>query len=184
MRNLLLPLLLLSACVDGRPSLPTGTTYDGSPTEPDAGAPTVLVWVDAKGQQVTSSPDLHWTTPEGLVLYLDAETGQAAALLEDVHYLAGYESAGCAGPLLIGAHIQPRVPFGLGDGKGWRVRPDTAASRLANVVSRPSHDGGCMALGQAQQSLVFEAPEPSLATLPETPFTGPLHLEERPWPTR
>lgn len=182
MRNLLLPLLLLSACVDNRPSLPTGTSYDGSPVEPDGGA-AVLVWVDAKGRQVTTSPDLLWTTPEGLVLSLDAETGQAAATLADVHYLAGYEAPECTGPLLISAQIAPRVPFSVGDGKGWRVRADGAASRLANVVSRPTHDGKCMPV-DSQATRVFEAPEPSLATLPETPFAGPLHLETRPWPTR
>lgn len=182
MRTLLLSLLLLSACVDNRPSLPTGTNYDGSPTESDGG-PAVLVWVDATGQQVTSSADLRWTTPEGLVLTLDAETGQAAAQWEDVHYLAGYEQPACAGPLLIGAYIPPRVPFNVGDGRGWRVRQDSTASRLADVVSKPSHDGKCMDV-PARATRVFEAPEPSLATLPETPFVGPLHMETRPWPTR
>lgn len=181
MRNLLLLPLLLTACVDNRPSLPTGTSYDDSPTGVDGGA-AVLVWVDATGCQATLSPDLHYTTPEGLVLYLDSETGQAAAMLEDVHYLAGYEAFGCVGPLLIGAHVPPRVPFNVGDGLGWRVRGDGAASRLAAINSRPSHDGKCMDLGQAQQSRVFEAPAPTLPTLPETPFVGPLHLETRPWP--
>lgn len=139
------------------------------------------VWVDATGREVAPAGALWHVDWEGRVYYLSPETGQPLDLYDNLAAHAGYERADCEGPLLVGHLVPPRMPFSLGDGRGYRVRPDDARTAPASFQSRLLPSGECEVYAIPQdRPAAFEAPPPSLPGLPTLPYLGPLHVERRP----
>ena len=149
------------------------------PAGPPGGGGARLVTVDVDGRE--AGVDGYHVADSGLVLILDYETGQAASHYKDLSWNSGYAEPDCAGPLLLAYPLQPRMPFALGDGLGWRVRGDAAASRSVAFKSRKLKAGDCenFATPVEQNYPAFEVPPPSMSSLPVLPFRGPLHIEKR-----
>lgn len=139
------------------------------------------VWVDSTGREVASAGALWHVDEEGRVFYLDPETAQPLDLYNNLAMHAGFERSDCAGPLLVGQRIPPRVPFSLGDGLGYRVRPDSGQGAPAAFRSRRLPSGECQEILIPQErDFTFPAPPPAMPGLPALPYLGPLHVERRP----
>lgn len=139
------------------------------------------VWVDATGREVASAGALWHVDGEGRVYYLDPETAQPLDLYSNLAMHAGYERADCEGQLLVGHRVPPRVPFSLGDGLGYRVRPDGSQGVPASFQSRRLTDGTCEEFSIPQdRDFAFPAPPPTMPGLPTLPYLAPLHVERRP----
>lgn len=110
-----------------------------------------------------------------------ADTGQPSRNFDNLAAYTGYEATGCAGSLLIAYPMQPRMPFSLGEGKGYRVRGDRDFGRAVTFRSVRQSDGACVDVKEPRPAgfPAFEVSEPSLEALPTLPFKGPLHVERR-----
>jgi hypothetical protein len=139
------------------------------------------VWVDSLGREVASAGALWHVDGEGRVYYLDPETAQPLDVYNNLAMHAGYERPDCEGPLLVAHRVPPRVPFSLGDGKGYRVRPDDSQGAPAVFRSRELPSGECQEILIPQErDFAFLATPPVMPGLPTLSYLGPLHVERRP----
>lgn len=158
---------------------PTGAT--GPAGAPGAGSGPRLVYVDADGREVLTDLVPYTVATDGTVWVINTERGQPdVTSYQDISVWTGYKSVDCTGPLLLGYPIQPRLPYALGDGAGWRVRGDRDFGEIVTFGSRQA--------GSACE--VFNPPRvsafPAFVVRPSTGVTppildvrGPLHVELR-----
>lgn len=143
-------------------------------------------WVDAAGAIATLTAEAVHVDDEGLVWYLDTETGAAygygagplAAKAPNV-YASG---AACAGTLYVSDAPSPRVPFHLAGGdSAWFVRPDDLALSTATSTAYQSYGipGACYSNSPGIYSLIPVSEFERRGTLapPNLGLLGPLHLE-------
>lgn len=176
MRALGVVALMLLGCppvslipVQGPPG-PAGA--DGAPGAPGERGPPApsLQWFDALGARVGPDPAV---LAQGVRWPLNFESG---ALLLTTHAKA-FTSADCSGPALVVLPPLPRVAFMVINEPEPKVRGDGARTADTAIGSTRNEAGVCNLASGSQPTVRLDTLMP--LTLPQSPFTGPLHTEIR-----